>query len=244
MQQDLVAEDSGLAPQAKGVPPSQQVLVAEDRALAEQDKDEAQPVPLMQQDLVAEDSLLAGKFQHIQPIQQALVAEDNVVAPVVQRDHPTQQVLVAEDGALAVHDEVQNVNPTQQVLVAEDLAAEEVQRVHPARRDLVAEDLAAEEVQHVPHCNKHGMGFTKETVEDTAFKITVVGIETRDKHEPAEDWAASQEHRERTMDNQKWETTLKTNTRPAPARRRTPLSSPPVDVEEVDETPAGGREGC
>jgi hypothetical protein len=53
------------------------------------------------------------------------------------------------------------------------------------------------------------------------------------------------------------ETTLRTTTRPAPARRRpstrpttrrellrrTPQSSPPVDVDNIDETPAEVREG-
>jgi hypothetical protein len=322
MQQALVAEDGGLTPQAQRVPPAQQVLVVEDRTLAEQD--EAQSVPTMQQDLVAEDSPLAGKVQHIQPIQQALVAEDSVLTPEVQRVHPTQQVLVAEDGVLAVHGEVQRVHPTQQDLVAEDLVAKEVQHVHPTQPDLVAEDLAAEEVQHVPHCNKHGMVFspeefvfTKETVGDAAFEITTKGIKTTDKYEPDKDWAASQEHRERTMDNQRWshrtkdhddlevgaavaiqnqtgpnptewnntgnvpenkpnskvmievdrsrhitmrnrrfvrpkDTTLRTTTRPAPVRRepatqpttrqelprRTPLSSPQVDADNVDETQA------
>jgi hypothetical protein len=266
----------------------------------------------MQQDLVAEDSPLAGKVQHIQPIQQALVAEDSVLAPnvrnvqpmqevlvaedgvltehdEVQRVHPTQQVLIAEDGVLEVHDEVQHVHPPQQDLVAEDLAAEDAQHVHPTQPDLVAEDLAAEEVQHVLHCNMHGMVFspeeivfTKETLGDAGFGITMEGIKTTDKYEPAKDWAASQEHREMTKDlddlevgtavaiqNQtepnppKWdktgnvlknkpnsevmievdrsrrinmrnrrfvrpkETTLRTTTRPAPARRK-PATTPTV----------------
>jgi hypothetical protein len=174
----LVAEDSGLARQAQCVPPTQLVMVAEDRALEEQDKAEAQPVSLMQQALVAEDYLLAGKILHILP---------------------TQQVLVAEDGALTVPDEVHNVNPTQQILVAEDLTAEAVQHDHPTPRDLVPEDLAAEEVHHVPHCNKLGKGLTKVTVEDAVFEITVVGIKTTDKNEPAKDRAARQKYRETTL---------------------------------------------
>ena len=120
-------------------------------------------------------------------------------------------------------------------------------------------------------------------MEDAGFEISIEGVKTTDKYESAKDWAASQEHRGRTMDNQRWshrtkdlddlevgtavaiqnqtgpnptkwdktgnvlenkpnsevmievdrsrrlvrpmETTLKTTTRPAPARRRTQLSS-------------------
>jgi hypothetical protein len=135
---------------------------------------------------------------------------------------------------MAVPGGVQNINPTQQILAAEDLTTEAAQHDHPIQRDLVPEDLAAEEVHLVPHYNKHGKGVTKETVEDAVFETTVVGIETTDKCEPVKDWAARQKYRE---------TTLKTTTRPAPARRRTPLSSPLVDADEVEETPAEGREG-
>jgi hypothetical protein len=211
-------------------------MVAGDRAQEVQDKAEAQPVPLMLQYLVAEDSFLTPAVQRDHPTQQVLTADDGAL-PVheeVQHAHPTQQVLVAEDGALAVPDGVQNINPTQQILVAEDLTAEAAQHDHPTQRDLVPEDLAAEEVHLVPHYNKHGKGVTKETVEDAVFETTVVGIGTTDKHEPIKDWAARHQYRE---------TTLKTTTRQAPARRRTPLSSPLTDADEVEETPAEGREG-
>ena len=159
-------------------------------------------------------------------------------------------------------------------------------------------------------------------MEDAGFEISMEGVKTTDKYESAKDWAASQEHRGRTMDNQRWshrtkdledlevgtavaiqnqtgpdptkwdktgnvlenkpnselmikvnrsrritmrnrrfvrpmETTLRTTTRPAPVRReqatqpttrqelprRTPLSSPPVDADNVDETLAEVCEG-